>query len=492
MTKETKRLLNNKKSQANKSLEALILWSKKSFQQLPWRKQNRLPYKVWVTEIMLQQTTVNTIIKHSQKFLKNFPTLNSLANASQDDVLKAWTGLGYYKRAKNLRETAQTIKNSYSSSFPKEENALKKLAGIGAYTSKAILAIAFNKKVLAVDANIRRVLTRLLDINNYSDKELEEFIKYPLFKQWFQNFSARSINEALMDLGREICQARKALCSQCCLKEICLSKNKNIIIKEQILTQKFNLNLLRIVKKNSKQEILLIKKEKGEWLSDQWELPTYTMSCDKKNFFPYNPITKKILTKKLPMIKSTITQYKIKNFILNNDNWNIYQDFKDKEKIWIKVDSLKKNTQKMAIAHTVKKNPFSYLIIMKKFALFILIFTSFYLLGNNPTIKTKKEEVEKKFSLHGNFYFFLDAIPAQNYAKSQTNFSFFSNWDLEIILSESFFLGIGFLGKQKNRTNSNISFFENHIISSEEFFLIHKKEKFHFYSWEIQYSIYYF
>ena len=89
-----------------------------------------------------------------------------------------------------------------------------------------------------------------------------------------------------MDLGREICQARKTSCSQCYLNQICLSKNKNITDKEQALNQKFNLNLLRIVKKNSKQEILLIKKEKGEWLSEQWELPTYTMSCDKKKLLP--------------------------------------------------------------------------------------------------------------------------------------------------------------------------------------------------------------
>ena len=126
MTQKTKHLLNNKKSQANKCLENLILWSKKNFHQLPWRKHKRLPYKVWVTEIMLQQTTVNTVIKHSHKFFEKFPNLNSLANSTQDETLKAWTGLGYYKRAKNLRKTAQTIKNSYSSDFPNQESELKK------------------------------------------------------------------------------------------------------------------------------------------------------------------------------------------------------------------------------------------------------------------------------------------------------------------------------------------------------------------------------
>ena len=137
-------------------------WFLKTQRDLPWRL-NRSPYRVWVSEIMLQQTQVATVIDYYQRFTERFPTVNALSTAHEDEVLALWSGLGYYSRARNLHKTAQIITRDHAGIFPDTHEALQRLPGIGSYTAGAILAFAFQKPAPVVDGNIARVFSRLFD-----------------------------------------------------------------------------------------------------------------------------------------------------------------------------------------------------------------------------------------------------------------------------------------------------------------------------------------
>src|SRR5699024_680452 len=143
----------------------LIGWYESHHRDLPWRK-DRDPYKVWVSEIMLQQTRVETVIPYFERFMSRFPTIESLAEADEEDVLKAWEGLGYYSRARNLREGVREVCEKYDAKVPDTKDEISKLKGIGPYTSGAILSIAYGQAEPAVDGNVMRVLSRILLIED--------------------------------------------------------------------------------------------------------------------------------------------------------------------------------------------------------------------------------------------------------------------------------------------------------------------------------------
>jgi A/G-specific adenine glycosylase len=156
-------------------LNALIEWSKNEFSDLPWRK-NRSLYRTLVSEIMLQQTTVGTVKNHYERFLKQFPTLSSLAEATEDELIVAWKGLGYYRRARNLKKIAETIHAEFNDEFPQDIETLKTISGIGPYTASAIVGIGMDKRALAVDANLERVIARLFNIKTEKGPKLQAAI----------------------------------------------------------------------------------------------------------------------------------------------------------------------------------------------------------------------------------------------------------------------------------------------------------------------------
>lgn len=141
-------------------VQPLLTWYKKNARILPWR-ENTEPYRIWISEIMLQQTRVDTVIAYYKKFLQAFPTIQDLATCEDEQLMKLWEGLGYYSRAKNLKKAAQVICEDYQGQFPTEFDIVLKLPGIGTYTAGAICSIAFGKKTAAVDGNVLRVFTRL-------------------------------------------------------------------------------------------------------------------------------------------------------------------------------------------------------------------------------------------------------------------------------------------------------------------------------------------
>jgi A/G-specific adenine glycosylase len=196
----------------------LLRWFKKNKRDLPWRK-TKDPYAIWVSEIMLQQTQVATVIPYYQKFLKAFPTVRSLARADLSKVLKVWEGLGYYSRARNLHRASQTIQNHFNGKIPDNIKDLISLPGVGRYTAGAILSIAFNQEVPILDGNVKRVLSRLFAVSGHP-KKTEEFL-WPLSGSLIPKGSANAFNQALMDLGSVICIPKDPLCPRCPMKNLC-------------------------------------------------------------------------------------------------------------------------------------------------------------------------------------------------------------------------------------------------------------------------------
>lgn len=201
---------------------ALLAWYDRHRRRLPWRAapgETSDPYRVWLSEIMLQQTTVKAVGPYFEKFVARWPDVTALGNASQDDVLRMWAGLGYYSRARNLYACAVAVTREYGGVFPDTEEGLRALPGIGPYTAAAIAAIAFDRHTMPVDGNIERVVSRLFAV----EEELPQ--AKPLIQQLaatlLANSRAGDSAQALMDLGASICTPKKPACSLCPLNEDC-------------------------------------------------------------------------------------------------------------------------------------------------------------------------------------------------------------------------------------------------------------------------------
>jgi len=200
----------------------LLTWYDASRRELPWRaKPGKAsdPYRVWLSEIMLQQTTVAAVTPYYRAFLKRWPNVCALAGAPLDDILGAWAGLGYYSRARNLHRTAHTVASEHSGVFPATAAELRKLPGIGAYTSAAIAAIVFTEPVAALDANGERVMSRLFAVKERLPKSRAKLLA--LAQQIIPHDRPGDFTQALMDLGSAICTPRKPVCGKCPLARQC-------------------------------------------------------------------------------------------------------------------------------------------------------------------------------------------------------------------------------------------------------------------------------
>ncbi len=195
---------------------ALLRWYDKSRRALPWRAEpgdRTDPYRVWLSEIMLQQTTVATVTPRFGRFLERWPTIEDLAAASLDDVLHEWQGLGYYARARNLHRCAQVVANERDGVFPSEEAALRQLPGIGPYTAAAIAAIAFDARATGVDGNVERVMARLHGVETPLPKAKKELAA--LARSMTPETRPGDFAQALMDLGATVCTPRRPHCASC-------------------------------------------------------------------------------------------------------------------------------------------------------------------------------------------------------------------------------------------------------------------------------------
>jgi A/G-specific adenine glycosylase len=225
--RETSRARGRERAKPKAAPEAAVLlaWYDVSARVLPWRARGGVkpdPYRVWLSEIMLQQTRVETVLSYYAKFLARWPDITALANARQEEVLSAWAGLGYYARARNLHACAKAVVAEFSGSFPEEEAELRRLPGIGAYTSAAIAAIAFGKKASPVDGNIERVMSRLFAVEEKLPAAKKTLSR--LAAEMTPSHRAGDFAQALMDLGATICTPKRPACGICPWMDACLAR----------------------------------------------------------------------------------------------------------------------------------------------------------------------------------------------------------------------------------------------------------------------------
>lgn len=204
----------------------LIQWYQQNKRDFPWRKDQN-PYHIWISEIMLQQTTTETVIPYYIHFLEVFPTIEKLASASLEEVYKMWEGLGYYRRAKHLHESAQIIVDKYDGQFPREYDEILALKGIGSYTAGAISSIAYGKPVPAVDGNVLRIMSRYYLIKeNIVELKIQKQI-FKIVQELIQGHDASAFNQGLMDLGATICRPVHPQCSICPIQKKCQAYRYN-------------------------------------------------------------------------------------------------------------------------------------------------------------------------------------------------------------------------------------------------------------------------
>jgi A/G-specific adenine glycosylase len=246
------------------SQKALLDWYDREHRALPWR-DTRDPYRVWVSEIMLQQTRVAAVIEYYRRFLARFPDVLSLANATESDVLASWSGLGYYRRARAMHAAAQTIVHELGGKFPRTAASLSDLPGIGRYTAAAIASIAFGEPVAVVDGNVERVLSRFLGRHLRDRKETWEHAENLLARDHPGDW-----NQALMELGATVCLPADPRCLICPIRKWCADPGRETR-KSQGIRQKREL-IYGLAHRRA--AVYLVQRDAGSRLmAGMWELP---------------------------------------------------------------------------------------------------------------------------------------------------------------------------------------------------------------------------
>jgi A/G-specific adenine glycosylase len=253
----------------------LLTWYQTNKRDLPWR-ENQDPYRVWVSEIMLQQTKVETVIPYFYQFIDKFPSVYELADADPQDVLKAWEGLGYYSRAGNLQNAVKEVVAVYGGKVPDNRKELGALKGIGPYTRGAILSIAYNQPEPAVDGNVMRVISRVLKIEeNIAEQRVKK-----LFEAYVQELISiddpASFNQALMELGALVCTPKSPACSKCPVKTHCTAYKEGIQQQLPIKTKAKKQNEIPyavLLIHNQKEEYLIEKRPDSGLLANLWHFP---------------------------------------------------------------------------------------------------------------------------------------------------------------------------------------------------------------------------
>lgn len=254
---------------------ALIPWFEIHQRELPWR-HNRTPYRVWISELMLQQTRVSQATPYYVRFMRRFPSLKKLAEANLEDVLKVWEGLGYYSRARNMHKAANVIRDQYGGRFPRDPQHIATLPGIGPYTTAAISSLAFNLNLAVVDGNVIRVLSRLLaiksDIGLQSSKiEFQSIADALLIKG-----RAGIFNEAMMELGATVCLPQNPDCSNCPMKKVCIAYREQSPTQYPIKQKKKKIPHIVVgaaVVKNKNETVLVAQRREDQMLGGLWEFP---------------------------------------------------------------------------------------------------------------------------------------------------------------------------------------------------------------------------
>ena len=263
----------------------ILRWYRLNARKLPWRKKLLNPYHIFVSEFMLQQTTVNAVIPKFNKFISIWSNIEELSKIKQSSILRFWSGLGYYARAKNLLKSAKLIAKYHNYIIPSEYENLIKLPGVGDYTAKAIQGIAYNKPVMPIDSNIERVITRVYGFNK-SKKELKSLIE-ELTKKLISIKNSSNFIQALMDYGSTVCLPKKPICNICIIKNECIAFKKNITNIIPIKRAQNNPKEIKYTRAylivNEFNEILVRRRTETGMLQSMIEVPNDLWVKNRKN-----------------------------------------------------------------------------------------------------------------------------------------------------------------------------------------------------------------
>jgi A/G-specific adenine glycosylase len=253
----------------------LLGWFDEHQREMPWR-ESRDPYAIWVSEIMLQQTQVATVIPYYERFIKAFPTPAALAKAPEQRVLKLWEGLGYYSRARNLHKAAKVITTEHAGQLPETSEGLQRLPGIGRYTAGAIASIAFGLHEPVLDGNVMRVLTRLFDIHDVLQDSATQKMLWTLAEKLLSPARPGDFNQAMMELGAMVCTPRSPECGECPLAKTCRARKAGT--QAELPNKKKakavpHYTVVAGVIRNARGQILIDKRPATGMLAGLWEFP---------------------------------------------------------------------------------------------------------------------------------------------------------------------------------------------------------------------------
>ena len=295
----------------------LLNWYKKNARDLPFR-QTKDPYKIWICEIVFQQTRINQGLNHYNNFIKRFPNVKTLAEAQEDEVLLYWKGLGYYSRAINIHKAAQQIMTDYHGTFPYQYEEILKLKGVGKYTAAAVSSICFNGRIPAVDGNFYRVLSRVF-VDDFDISNSRAFNYFSELAHLILPENVGDFNQAMMDLGSEICKPKNPHCHECPLNEDCLAFSLSKTSEFPVKTKKIKAEDLHLkyyfVHRNGK---FLIQQRKDDFIWKKlFEFPP-TISDE------LNPFIKSV---KMVNHKLTHKNLSIEIFNVEVDSKAVWKDF---------------------------------------------------------------------------------------------------------------------------------------------------------------------
>jgi A/G-specific adenine glycosylase len=284
---------------------ALLAWFVRHKRDLPWRR-TRDPYAIWLSETMLQQTRVDTVIPYYERFLARFPTVFALADAEPDEITRLWSGLGYYSRARNLHAAAREIASEHGGELPREVEALRELPGVGRYTAGAVASIAFDRPAPIVDGNVARVLARLLDLR-------EEVSSPAMQKRLWEEAGALArgprpgdLNQALMELGALVCTPRAPKCLLCPLRETCRGRAAGdpeaLPVKKKAAAPRRLEGVAAVIIRG--ERLLAVRRPPAGLLGGLWDLPGGELAAND----PPLPALERALCEKLGLALSGVTR----------------------------------------------------------------------------------------------------------------------------------------------------------------------------------------
>ena len=272
-----------KKSQS--FTKPLLSWYKSSNIQMPWRGETDL-YKIWLSEIMLQQTQVKTVIPYYNRWISEFPNIESVAKADENKILKLWEGLGYYSRARNFHHACKTVMKKFEGNIPENADKFAELKGVGPYTVAAVQSIGFNRKMAVTDGNVKRVISRYLGLKIPIHKVMPN-INIFLNSNIKSTHSPGKFNQALMDLGRTVCKPKNPQCEKCPVNRHCIAFDKNltdkipfVLKKKKIPHYKMAVGLIW-----NESKFLMGQRKSDKMLGGLWEMPGFRYDLNHTPLF---------------------------------------------------------------------------------------------------------------------------------------------------------------------------------------------------------------